>query len=279
MRKQQTGISRKIMLVITAVILFITIGFPVEAAKNDKSVYEAVFDSAYYLEHNPDLQAAIGDNSNSLFNHFLTSGMAEGRQGNEEFNVRYYKEKYPDLQAAFGEDLPSYYLHYATIGKAEGRIGNGTVTKAPAPAPANNKPMETNIDINPSDENNLEFAYEVVELVNKVREENGLGKLSTTPELMKTSLVRAKEIVTLMSHTRPDGTPCVTAFDQNGVKHNWAGENIAGGQDTPAEVMEGWMNSPGHRANILRAEFGHIGVGCYQTNGKYGIYWTQCFTD
>ncbi len=279
MRKQQIGIPMKLILALIAIILFVMTGFPVKAATNNDSDYAAVFDSTYYLEHNPDLRAAIGDNSDLLLNHFLTCGMAEGRQGNEEFNVQYYKEKYSDLQLIFGEDLPSYYLHYVTIGKAEGRIGNETLAKVPESTSVNNKPIEANNDVNSSDENNSGYAYEVVELVNKVREENGLGKLTTTPELMKTAQIRAEETVTVFEHTRPDGTLCFTAFQQNGVKYNKAGENIAAGQNTPAEVMESWLNSPGHRANILNTNFNRIGVGCYQTNNVYGIYWTQCFTN
>ncbi|MFR8235885.1 MAG: CAP domain-containing protein [Anaerovoracaceae bacterium] len=54
-----------------------------------------------------------------------------------------------------------------------------------------------------------------------------------------------------------------------------AGENIAAGYDTPQAVMNGWMNSPGHRSNILSSDFAYIGVGCYEANGR--LYWTQIF--
>lgn len=296
MRRQQTSISMKVLPVLTAVMLFVLSGFPVHAAPDSGAAYAAVFDSTYYFEHNPDLQMVFGNNKDLLLNHFLTCGMAEGRQGCEEFNVQYYKANYQDLQAAFGENLPNYYVHYMTNGKAEGRIGNGTVAETPDSAPVNNEPSEAddndNRNVNAAEPSgrddvvtdfsggsNSEFAYEVVELVNKVRAENGVGSVSTTPELMRAAQIRAEETVTLFEHTRPDGSSCFTAFDQNGASYRTAGENIAAGQRSPEGVMRTWMNSPGHRANILNPDFNHIGVGCCQTNGGYGIYWTQCFTD
>lgn len=67
-------------------------------------------------------------------------------------------------------------------------------------------------------------------------------------------------------------------MDQYGITYRYAGENIAAGQRTPPETMDGWMNSPGHKANILKPEFTHIGVG-YLTGGEYRTYWTQMFVD
>ena len=62
-----------------------------------------------------------------------------------------------------------------------------------------------------------------------------------------------------------------------GVHYTSAGENIAAGQRTPEEVMNSWMNSSGHRANILNKNFDTIGIGFYE-GGSYGTYWTQLFT-
>lgn len=119
----------------------------------------------------------------------------------------------------------------------------------------------------------------MIELVNEVRAENGLGSVTSTPELMRTAQIRAEETATLFSHTRPDGSICYTAFRENGVSYKAIGENIASGQMSPEGVMQSWMSSTSHRANILSPEFKHIGVGCYQSGNGYGIYWTQCFTD
>ena len=126
-----------------------------------------------------------------------------------------------------------------------------------------------------------ELAAEVVRLVNVERAKEGLAPLGTYDSLTKAAQIRAPEIVTLFSHDRPDGTSCFTAMDQTGAKkgaYTW-GENIAAGNATAAATVEQWMNSPGHRANILNAKFTHIGVGYQHSAGStYGHYWVQMFT-
>lgn len=116
------------------------------------------------------------------------------------------------------------------------------------------------------------FENEVVRLVNEERAKQGLSALSVSTELRDTARLRSQEIVRSFSHTRPDGSSCFTAFpDWNGTK----AENIAAGYATPAKVMEGWMNSEGHRKNILTPGLRYIGVGCYESGGRY--YWAQAF--
>lgn len=117
----------------------------------------------------------------------------------------------------------------------------------------------------------------VFDLVNKERKANGLGAVMLSDELCKVADVRAKEIVKSFSHTRPNGTSCFTAFKENGVSYRYAGENIAYGQKTATIVMNAWMNSAGHRANILNKNFGKIGIACYNFNGVK--YWVQLFTN
>ena len=75
---------------------------------------------------------------------------------------------------------------------------------------------------------------------------------------------RAEEIAEVFAHTRPDGTDCFTVLDEYGIKIWAAGENIAGYYSDPEEVVEAWMNSQGHRENILDSYFSHIGVGVYE---------------
>ena len=118
---------------------------------------------------------------------------------------------------------------------------------------------------------------QVVDIVNTERAKYGLNPLSSTVELQNTAYVRVQETVTKFSHTRPDGRDCFTAFDENGVDYMAAGENIAMGYTDAQDVMDGWMNSPGHRANILDPDFNHIGVGYYVVDGY--AYWVQVFTD
>lgn len=81
--------------------------------------YTAVFDSQYYADNNPDLKSIYEYDVELLYQHFLTSGMLEGRQASANFNVFIYKEKNSDLSTLFGDDLIQYYKHYCTSGYKE----------------------------------------------------------------------------------------------------------------------------------------------------------------
>lgn len=110
---------------------------PVKAAS--ASLTSLTFDMDYYYNTYPDLQAALGYDYNSLYQHYLNSGLAEGRSGSAEFNCLVYRNNYPDLQAAFGNDYRAYCVHYENYGKAEGRIaaGDGMALSAVEAVPVN----------------------------------------------------------------------------------------------------------------------------------------------
>ena len=124
--------------------------------------------------------------------------------------------------------------------------------------------------------NSSSFAAQVVALCNEQRAANGLGPLTEDAALDSRAQIRAGEIITSFSHTRPDGSSCFTVIGD--VSWTTCGENIAAGYQTPQDVVNGWMNSEGHRANILNPAFTKIGVG-YCTGGSYGTNWVQLFTD
>ena len=128
---------------------------------------------------------------------------------------------------------------------------------------------------NGNSENN-DFVSQLAQLVNVERAKAGLSPVTLDTTLSKAAQVRAKETVSYFSHTRPNGSTFSSAITEQGISFRGAGENIAYGQKTPQEVMNGWMNSAGHRANILNANFTKIGVGYYQQNSVN--YWTQLFT-
>ena len=121
------------------------------------------------------------------------------------------------------------------------------------------------------------FTAQVVALVNEERAKAGLSPLTVDSKVSAAADTRAREIETSFSHTRPDGSSFSTALTQSGVSYRGAGENIAYGQKTPKDVMNSWMNSQGHRANILNKDFTTIGVGYHQNSNGTG-YWTQLFT-
>ena len=121
------------------------------------------------------------------------------------------------------------------------------------------------------------YAQEVVRLVNIERENAGLAPLAVDATLSAAAQVRAQEIDVSFSHTRPDGTSCFTVLKDFGISYRACGENIAKGSPSPARVVEGWMNSAGHRANILNANFTAIGVGVY-ADAAGTLHWAQLFT-
>lgn len=146
------------------------------------------------------------------------------------------------------------------------------------PEPSTSEKATTKHEIATSENvGNLSYAQQVVRLVNKERVKAGLKEVTIDKNIEAAALVRAKETEISFSHTRPNGTSFSTVLKENGVSYRGAGENIAWGQSSPEEVMNGWMNSPGHRANILNEKFTKIGVGYYRSASGRN-YWTQLFT-
>ena len=121
------------------------------------------------------------------------------------------------------------------------------------------------------------YAQDVLNLVNAERAKVGLRPLTLSSTLNYGTLIRAQEIETLFSHTRPDGTSCSTVVEDYYPSY-YLGENIAEGQTSAEKVMESWMNSEGHRANILRKSYSELGVGLVcDENSYYKYYWVQLF--
>lgn len=121
------------------------------------------------------------------------------------------------------------------------------------------------------------YVTQVVKLVNEERAKAGLSELTLDMDITAAANVRAVEIKQSFSHTRPDGSSFSTALKEQGVSYRGSGENIAWGQKSPEQVMNAWMNSDGHRANILNSNYKNIGIGYYQD--QTGVnYWVQLFT-
>lgn len=237
-----------------------------------------LFDAVYYAQNNPDVVAVFGTDQAWLYLHYVLAGKAEGRLpyapagtgaavpvSSGDFDAAYYAARYPDVAVAFGYDPVLLKMHYDLCGKNEGRFPNaaaelGVANAVAAPAPSINAGPE----------------MQVLNLVNAERAKYGLAPLSwDAVNLAPGAAVRAQEIAVYFSHTRPDGSSCFTAITNPGM----VGENIAAGQRSPEEVVNDWMNSPGHRANILNARFTKLGVGYfYNSQDMYRYYWVQMFS-
>lgn len=129
-----------------------------------------------------------------------------------------------------------------------------------------------------------DYAYQVLDKINAERSKNGLSTLQMDSTLLEGAMQRAAESVVVgaafshseidnsKAHSRPDGSSCFTVNDKV------QGENIAYGQRTPSVVVEQWMNSTGHRQNILTAEWKSVGIGVVYVDGNYYYYWAQAFS-
>ncbi len=121
---------------------------------------------------------------------------------------------------------------------------------------------------------------EVLRLVNVQRAKAGCTAVSADSTLTKVAREHSKDMAAnnYFSHDSKDGKDPFERMSAAGYAYSWAAENIAAGQATPAAVMTSWMNSAGHKANILNCKLTELGVGVWKQSGSaYGIYWTQDF--
>lgn len=182
-----------------------------------------------------------------------------------------------EIEEHWKQMINNFYKQYPTNGSNGGQ-NNEVKQPAPQPAPSTPKqPVETPAPKpQPTAPSQFsDFERQVVELTNAERAKAGLAPLEMYGPLMNVAEAKSQDMANLgyFSHTSPTyGSP----FDQiraAGIQYRAAGENIAQGQRTPEQVVNAWMNSPGHRANILNASYTHIGVGFVEN----GYYWTQQF--
>lgn len=131
---------------------------------------------------------------------------------------------------------------------------------------------------NVNDQSVNEFVREVVRLTNEERQSRGLSPLTMDVDLNKAAQAKSKDMATegYFSHQSPTYGSPFDMLKSFGIDYRVAAENIAAGQNTPEDVVRVWMNSEGHRANILNEQLTHIGVG-YHKGGSMNHYWTQLF--
>ena len=132
-----------------------------------------------------------------------------------------------------------------------------------------NSMAATNAKLYVKSEKVYKEAFEILKIVNKERAAVGRKALTMDTALLDMAMTRSEETAIHFSHTRPTGRSVLT------MSKRILGENIAAGQTSAKNVMKSWMNSPGHKENILRSNYSSIGIGCVKVNGIY--YWTQIF--
>ena len=220
----------------------------------------------------------IGGSGNDSLNMLGGNGTLSGGAGNDTFSFNY--STYSSISALIEDINPSedrLVIHYSGTAPSDWNYrfsGRDLIL-----SDSGNRLNITLKGTMPLDEyydsegnNNI---WEVLEEVNEEREDAGLAPLTLSQELMNSAAVRSDELLEYYSHTRPDGSDCFTALENN---IGYRAENIAAGYSSADDVMDGWMNSSGHRANILGANFAKIGIGyTYDSNSYYQSYWAQMF--
>ncbi|MFB5759163.1 CAP domain-containing protein [Paenibacillus medicaginis] len=172
-------------------------------------------------------------------------------------------------------DLSSYIQQWLNDNGYAGDTVNLPESGQTAPKPAAPTQPVSNPDTTttkPSTDKS-QFTAQVIALVNQERSKAGLKPLTSHANLSNMALEKAKDMSknNYFDHNSPTYGSPFDMMKKFGISYSYAGENIAMGQQTPEEVMKDWMNSEGHRKNIMSPNFTLIGIGYY--NG----YWVQEF--
>lgn len=214
---------------------------------------------------------AKGDKVTLTFNVSGSKKIAYSNGGPEKCTITSAKWSGNKLKITVkGKDVGSALIKVYTKGYSKTTMETVTV---------NVSGKNTNKGSASSTSNNVSIEEQVLELVNAERKAAGKSAVKLDSTLNEVAELRANELLKNLSHTRPDGTSCFTAFDAKGVKYDSASENIAAGQRTPEELMSSWMSSTGHKDNILDSNATKMGIALVTVPSGYGYYWVQVFTD
>lgn len=162
------------------------------------------------------------------------------------------------------------------------KIPNITLTFTP-PIPSASptlKPPTTTATAAVCPQTNNAFEMRVIELINEERAKMGLSAVNYQPQLTLTAQLHSADMAcnNYFSHTGRDGSSFSERAARQGYAIGYGAENIAAGYSSPQDVVRGWMNSPGHKANILGENYVDVGVGyAYGSSSAYGAYWTAVF--
>lgn len=218
--------------------------------------------------------------------HYVIYRKANGSAPSKIATISSKYTKYEDKNPVEGVTNTYFVFGYSSKFKVYGDGSNTGVTikvkkkVTPTPEPTS-KPGDGNNNYGDNDDDfddpvdPIAMASEVLRLTNIERAKEGAQPLKYNKALQDAAMLRAKEISVKFSHTRPNGTDSSTAGKDVGAA-GISGENIAMGYGSPEDVVEGWMNSSGHKATMMMNSFCYMGVGFYKSdNGMY--YWTQEF--
>ena len=260
-----------------------SISFPNSLEKIcDSAFYGTDLTSVFLPDSVTEVQSSAFQNCKSLASVRLSSGMRKvyeltfvncsklasvtNTRGIQEIGWRAF--------AAYGSPLSSFEFgdnmtFIATEAFLETKVGESSYPSYLSRTGSGNYAITDTLVV--SAQQNYNYAREVLNLVNQERAKVGAPALSLDADLTTAAMQRAAEISLLFEHMRPDGSDCFS------ISSKASGENIAAGSSTPAAVMKQWMNSSGHRSNILNNRWGSMGIGCVKVGSV--TYWVQLFSD
>ena len=256
----------------------------------------AVPGQAFAADQNCSLSQNIKSNTNisKIYNQLNQDSISKIKLSlNQLISGKLNSAQLQDLLNQFGKTTtvvtPSKNDTTATPTKPVEKPDTATPTKpvekpdtaTPTPSTPVNTDKNTNTNTNTNTNNNAaigSYEQQVVDLVNKERAAAGLSALKINTKLSSVAEKKAEDLrdKNYFSHTSPTYGSPFDMMKQFGITYTAAGENIAKGQKTPSAVMNGWMNSEGHRANIMNSNYTEIGVG-YVTDSNGNTYWVQMF--
>lgn len=208
------------------------------------------------------LNPVTGEWKSTTFNkgtyYFLPDG--SGATGWQQIDGKWYY---------FGPD--SILLRYVTTPDGYYVDGNGECTEEGQRLSAELDAIDAALEAE-ANKTVEEKVQEVIDLTNEEREKRGLAPLERNESLMEAAAIRAEEIAEKFDHTRPNGLRFDSVLSYVGINNGYCGENIAGHGGNAAAVVRGWMNSSGHKKNILNSKYTEIGVGYTEEGG-----WVQIF--
>lgn len=167
-----------------------------------------------------------------------------------------------------------FRLPYVAPAPAPAPVPAPVPAPAPQPSPASAQQPAPAPGASQADQ----YERQVLDLVNARRAEAGMAPLAWDARLAALARAKSQDMRdnNYFGHQSPTLGSAFDMMQRAGVKYRYAAENLAAGQRTPQAVVEAWMNSSGHRANIMNPKFTKLGVG-FAAGGSYGTYWTQMF--
>lgn len=280
----------KILLSSLGIVSILSVGstFPVNAASNEtinKKVYCSNSNYSEYIYINvngKDCSAPIKSYYSLIKDLIDNNPSCTNKDANSSNTTTESKPSTPNVETSKPESKPDT----STESTPDTNTDNTPESKPSTPDVETAKPEskpDTNTDNTPENKpstpsgNFASFQKEVLDLVNVERTNRGLQPLKFNAELSKVATLKSQDMIdkNYFDHTSPTYGSPFDMMKQFGITYRAAGENIAMGQETPQEVMNSWMNSPGHRKNILNPDFTELGVGI-ASNGS-SLYWTQMF--